>query len=187
MTALGNCRHCLHTTQTGFLAWSEYSHLWKFFIFGMGMFIQVCIVTATVTSCLFVWDKHNLNFHGWTFFFFYLPLTITTSTCMSLWDWFVDLLAEEKISISLNTCLTSTFRIENVFLSKIWRPTAVYYVASWNLAGQICIKLANGIIQHQTFPVSIQPQMDHRDMPIAPVVLCAMVCFSWRGKKMYYR
>lgn len=56
---------------------------------------------------------------GGLFFFFYLPLTITTSTCMSLWDWFVDLLAEEKISISLNTCLTSTFRIENVFLSKI--------------------------------------------------------------------
>lgn len=53
--------------------------------------------------------------------------TIPTSTCVRcVWDWFVDLLAEKKITIRLNTFLTSKFGMENVFLNVTWRCTAIY-------------------------------------------------------------
>lgn len=112
---------------TGFLPWSNgitFENPTVFFIFGLRMFVQVCIVTATVMYCVFViWDKHNLNFRGCAS----PPHTIPTSTCViCVWDWFVDLLAKKEITMSLNTCLTSTFGMGNVFLSEIWRSTVVY-------------------------------------------------------------
>lgn len=94
------------------------------FIFGMRLFKSGLSQQQSRLVCLCViWDKHNLNFHGCA-----SSTTIPKSTSVRrVWDCIVDLLAEKEVTISLNTSVSSTFGMENVFRSEIWRRTAVYW------------------------------------------------------------
>lgn len=136
---------------TGLLPWlSRLKIPTVFFIFGMGPFVQARVVTATVTSYAFVRHLRRTRFEfSWLLLPPpSLPLAIPTSTWgRRVWVWFVDLLAENAVTIRPNTWtgfsqvhIWDGDCLENVLSSERYGDVQLSLSRASQLAGLICIK-----------------------------------------------
>lgn len=149
-------------------------------IFGRRLVVQVWMVAATLVCLCVICHGHHLNFHACALS--PSPHGFHKHLCW-VWDCFVDLLADKEVTISLNTCLTSTFARGKMCFWARYEDPQLFFRCLLRLDGILPGSFAlnyKSIVRRQAF----QPQTGHRHMQMAPVVLCTikLMCLSTRGK-----